>query len=211
MENPKTPETLESKNPDLDYDKNEGSKEDNCLGINGVDSVKRIREDHIGVVVAGSDERLEERVDSGSEDNAVVKHDKNEGSKEDHCLGINGVDSVKRKQEEHIGVEVARSDERLEVRLDSGSEDNEVVEHAKNEGSKEDHCLGINGVDSVKKIQVSGDNISLYVDFSSFLCRLNDGVDAKKEDHIGVVAAGSDERLEVRMDGEVWTMWTMWL
>ncbi|GMI72526.1 hypothetical protein HRI_000921900 [Hibiscus trionum] len=242
MENPKTPETLETKNPDLEpleedsdwLTLNESSNgldptldalvqengnavgldslamdvKENCVGVIDIvegclvdDGVDEKKDDHIGVVVPGPDERLEVIVDSGSEDNVVVENDKDEVSKEDHCSGINGVDLVKRIQEDHIGVVVAGLDERLEVRVDSGSEDNAVVEHAKNEGSKEDHCSGINEVDSVKRIQISGDNISLYVDFSSFLCRLNDGVNEKKEDHIGVVVAGSDERLEVRMDG----------
>ncbi|KAK8629721.1 hypothetical protein V6N13_078551 [Hibiscus sabdariffa] len=165
-----------------------------CLVDDGVDEKK---EDHIGVVVPGPDGRLEVRVDSGSEDNVVAEICKNEGSKEDHCSGINGVDSVKRTQDDHVGVVVAGSDERLEVRVDSGSEDNAVVQHAKNKGSKEEHCLGINGVDSVKRIQVSGDNISLYVDFSSSLCRLNDGVDEKKEDHISV-----DNAVVVTFKGE---------
>ncbi|KAK8504304.1 hypothetical protein V6N13_062654 [Hibiscus sabdariffa] len=226
MENPKTPETLETKNPDLELLEeysdlltlNESSNgldstldalvqengnavgldslamdvKENCVRLVDIvegclvdDGVDEKKEDHIGVVVPRPDERLEVRVDSGSEDNVVAENCKNEGSKEDHCSGINGVDSV-RTQGDHIGVVVARSDERLEVRVDSGSEDNAVVQHAKNKGSKEEHCLGINGVDSVKRIQVSGDNISLYVDFSSFLCRLNNGVDEKKEDHISV-------------------------
>ncbi|KAE8709002.1 Ubiquitin-specific protease 12 isoform 1 [Hibiscus syriacus] len=172
---------------------------ENCGGLIGIveglldDGVDENKEDHIGFVVPGPDERLEVRLDSGSDD----------GAGSDERLEVRVDSGINRIREDLIAVIVAGSDERLKVRVNSGSEDNVVVEHAKNEGSIEDHCLGINGVDSVKRIQVSGDNISLYVNFSSFLCRLIDGVDEKIEDHIGVVAAGSDERLEVRIDGGI--------
>ncbi|KAE8655559.1 hypothetical protein F3Y22_tig00117026pilonHSYRG00203 [Hibiscus syriacus] len=207
------------------------------------DGVNEKKEDHIGVVVPGPDERVEVRVDSGSDDDVIVENDKNEGSKEDHCLGINGVGSVKRIQEDCtgvivpgpyerlevrldsgrykrilIGVVVAGSEERLEVRVDSGSGDNVVVENDKNEGSKEDHCSGINGVDSVKGIREDHIGVIVVGSDERLGVRVDSGsegdVDVEHaknegsmedhylmmEDHVGVVAVGSDERLEVRMD-----------
>ena len=68
---------------------------------------------------------------------------------------------------------MAGSDERLEVRVDSGSDDNVVVELVRDEGTKEYDHSGINRVDSVMRIQVSRDNISLYVDFLGTLNEVN--------------------------------------
>ncbi|KAE8655560.1 hypothetical protein F3Y22_tig00117026pilonHSYRG00204 [Hibiscus syriacus] len=80
------------------------------------------------------------------EENGVSVIDAAEG-----CLLDDGVDKME--------------DERIGVGVNSEGGDNAVVEPVTDEGTKEDYCLGINGVDLVNRVQVSGDNISLYVDF----------------------------------------------
>ncbi|XP_039016501.1 serine/threonine-protein kinase ATM-like [Hibiscus syriacus] len=64
-------------------------------------------------------------------------------------------------------------DEQIGFEVDSGSGDIAVVGPVKDEGAKEDDCTGINGVDLVNRVQVSGDNISLYVDFPGTVNEVN--------------------------------------
>ncbi|KAL4367444.1 hypothetical protein GQ457_05G032730 [Hibiscus cannabinus] len=64
-------------------------------------------------------------------------------------------------------------EDQIGVEVDGGNGDTAVVELVKDEGTKEDDRSGINGVDLVNRVQVSGDNISLYVDFSETLNGVN--------------------------------------
>ncbi|XP_039070526.1 serine/threonine-protein kinase ATM-like [Hibiscus syriacus] len=75
------------------------------------------------------------------------------------CLLNDRVDKMK---EDQIGMEV-----------DSGSGDNAFVEPVKDEGTKDIDRSRINGVDLVNRVQVFGDSISLYVDFSGTLIEVN--------------------------------------
>ncbi|KAE8709001.1 Ubiquitin-specific protease 12 isoform 1 [Hibiscus syriacus] len=84
-------------------------------------------------------------------------------------------------------------DDRIGVGVDCEGGDNAVVEPVTDEGTKEEDCLGINGVDLVNKVQVSGDNISLYVDFSGTVNEVNS---------TGLTAI-EDELKESRNEGEL--------
>ncbi|XP_022746700.1 serine/threonine-protein kinase ATM [Durio zibethinus] len=158
MENPKTPETLEAKNPDLEL-LEEASLTPDLLTLsesrNGLGSILDVQVQENGNAVGGDSLAMDEK----ESDISVVET-------EEGRLVDDGVDE---KKENQMGVATAGSDERLEVIVNSGNEDNVVVEPVRDEGTKEDDCWGINGVDSFKRIQVSGDNISLYVDFSGTL------------------------------------------
>ncbi|GMI72527.1 hypothetical protein HRI_000922000 [Hibiscus trionum] len=151
MDNPKTPENLDSKNPNLEL-LGEGYEAPDLLTLiessNGLGSIFDVQLQENGNAAGGDSLAMDVK------DNGVSVIDTAEG-----CLLVDGVDKMKENQ---IGVGV-----------DSGSGDNAVVEPVKNEGTKEDDCSGINGVDLVNRVQGSGDNISLYVDFSETVTEVN--------------------------------------
>ncbi|KAL1096199.1 hypothetical protein V6Z11_D06G207700 [Gossypium hirsutum] len=154
MENPKTPETLEAKNPDLDLLEEAYEPPDLLTLIessNGLGSILDVQLQENGNAFGGDSLAMDVK------ENGVNIIETEEG----YLVG-DGVDNVKEDQEE-----------RLEVRVETGIGDNAVVEPIKDEGTKEDDRSGINGVGLVKNVQVSGDNISLYVDFSSTLNEVN--------------------------------------
>ncbi|KAK6233752.1 hypothetical protein QUC31_006158 [Theobroma cacao] len=162
MEDPKTPETLEAKNPDLEL-LEEASEATDLLTFsesrNGLGSILDVQHQENGNAVGGNSLALDRK------ENGVSVFETEEG-----CLVDDGVDG---KKEDQMGVVVAESTERLEERVDGGSQTNVFIETVRDEGTKEDDGSGINGVDSVKRIQISGDNISLYVDFSGPLNEVN--------------------------------------
>ncbi|KAK5826578.1 serine/threonine-protein kinase ATM [Gossypium arboreum] len=154
MENPKTPETLEAKNPDLDLLEEAYEPPDLLTLIessNGLGSILDVQLQENGNAFGGDSLAMD-----------VKENGVNIIETEEVCLVGDGVDNVKEDQEE-----------RLELRVDTGIGDNAVVEPIKEEGTKEDDRSGINGVGLVKSVQVSGDNISLYVDFSGTLNEVN--------------------------------------
>ncbi|KAA3478333.1 serine/threonine-protein kinase ATM-like [Gossypium australe] len=154
MENPKTPETLEAKGPDLDLLEEAYEPPDLLTLIessNGLGSILDVQLQENGNAFGGDSLAMDVK------ENGVNIIETEEG-----CLVGDGVDNVKEDQEE-----------RLELRVDTGIGDNAVVEPIKDEGTKEDDRSGINGVGLVKSVQVSGDNISLYVDFSGTLNEVN--------------------------------------
>ncbi|KAK8629720.1 hypothetical protein V6N13_078550 [Hibiscus sabdariffa] len=151
MENPKTPENLESKNPDLEL-LGEGYEAPDLLTLiessNGLGSIFDVQLQENGNAVGGDSLAMDVK------ENGVSVVDTAEG-----CLLVDGVDKM---EEDLIGVGV-----------DSGSGDNVGVEPVKDEGTKEDDRSGSNGVVLVNRVQVSGDNISLYVDFSGTVNEVN--------------------------------------
>ncbi|MFQ6651344.1 hypothetical protein Gotur_023703 [Gossypium turneri] len=154
MENPKTPETLEAKNPDLGLLEEAYEPPDLLTLIessNGLGSILDVQLQENGNAFGGDSLAMDVK------ENGVNIIETEEG----YLVG-DGVDNVKEDQEE-----------RLEVRVDTGIGDNAVVEPIKDEGTEEDDRSGINGVGLVKSVQVSGDNISLYVDISSTLNEVN--------------------------------------
>ncbi|KAE8724324.1 Ubiquitin-specific protease 12 isoform 1 [Hibiscus syriacus] len=153
MENPKTPESLESKNPDLEL-LEEGFAAPDLLTLiessNGLGSIFNVQLRENGNAVAG------DRLAMDVKGNGVSVIETAE-----YCL-LNDV--VDKMEEGQIGMEVDRG---------SGMKDDAVIESVKDEGTKGVDRLTINGVDSVNKVQVSGDNISLFVDFSGTLNEVN--------------------------------------
>ncbi|OMO85320.1 Tudor/PWWP/MBT superfamily protein [Corchorus olitorius] len=163
MEDPKTPETLEAKNPDLELIEETSeavefftlSETSNELG-----SILGVQLQDYSTAVGGDGLAMDVK------EKAVSVVETEEG-----CLVDDG-DGVDGKQEDQMGVLVA-PDERLEQRVDGGSDYNVVVEPVRDEGLKKDDGLVISEVDLVKRIHVSGDNISLYVDFTGPLNEVN--------------------------------------
>ncbi|XVE68561.1 hypothetical protein DITRI_Ditri09bG0077900 [Diplodiscus trichospermus] len=178
-----TPETLKGKNPDLEL-LEDASGVPHLLALsecsNGLSSIL--------------DAQPQENGNAAGEDSLAmdVEH---VVETEEGCLVNDGVDG---KKENQMDVPVAGSDERLGFKMDKGSHDILAVEPVRNEGNGEDDPSGINGVDSVKRIQVSGENISLYVDFSGPLNEVNrPGLMVGKED---LREAGNGEDLII--DGQ---------
>ncbi|XVF82678.1 hypothetical protein PTKIN_Ptkin16aG0067900 [Pterospermum kingtungense] len=168
MENPKTPETLEGKNTDL-----EPCEVPDLLTLtessNGLGSIFDTQLLETGNAVGG-DSLAMDVTESGVSVIETIGD----------CLVDDEVDG---KKDDQMGVLVAGSGGRLEVRMDNRSDDNVVLEPVQTEGTKkDDDQSGINGVDSVKRIEVSGDNISLYVDISGPLNEVNStGLSVNKE------------------------------
>ncbi|KAH7550465.1 hypothetical protein ACOSP7_024198 [Xanthoceras sorbifolium] len=248
MENPKTPETLETRNPNDETleEARESSGlfafSENCtdLAFSVGEEGKRVDISSGADVIAG-DLDVAERVDHIEGENFVVVMDADTVSvvKDDsvstvevekHCFLSNGVDgengnkagSAEAKLDgelvglggdgsEEVAVEKVVKDAAIENKqgsveaqlegelvgsVSNGSE--EVVEKIVRDGAvKEEVIAGSNGVDSVKKIEVSGDNISIFVDFSGS----QSGVSHHNEAN-GIGLKGGEEEMEVLIDNQ---------
>ncbi|TXG50271.1 hypothetical protein EZV62_022795 [Acer yangbiense] len=205
MENPKTPETLETRNPNDETLEGTGlfASSENCtgfpfsvdeeskrVGINGGGDVIAS-----GVVVAGRVDRVEGEnlVVVMDVDTVSVVKDDSVGAVEVEkpCLLSDGVDGE--NGDKSGSVEAAKLDRQLvggdvseevvvEKNVKEAAEEEKVcsvvgigsngseevaAEKIVRDGSvKEEIIVGPNGVDSVKTIVVSGDNLSIFVDFS---------------------------------------------
>lgn len=154
MENPKTPETLDGKTPGL-----EPSEMVDLLTLtessNGLGSIFYAQLLETGNAVEGDSLGTDDVTEDG-----VSILDTKEG-----CLVGDGFDG---KKDNQMGVLVA--------------DNNVVLEPVRKEGTKEDDLSGNDGVGSVKRIQISGDNISLYVDISGPLNEVSStGLSVSKE------------------------------
>ncbi|KAK2663754.1 hypothetical protein Ddye_002328 [Dipteronia dyeriana] len=199
MENPKTPETLETRNPNNETLEGTGlfAVSENCtdftFSIN--EKGKRVGINSGGDVIASDLVVAGRVVHVGGENLVVVSGVKDDSvgalEVEKPCLlsdsvdGENGaksgtVEAAKLDRElvggdvrEEVAVEKNVKDAADEDKAGSvvgvGSNGSEEVAAEKivRDGSvKEEIIVGPNGVDSVKKIVVSGDNLSIFVDFS---------------------------------------------
>lgn len=115
-----------------------------------------------------------ERKESFSGANAV------DGVGENH-VNVAGMEKSCLMNEDQESAQEVQLDEKLVGLDDHGNEEIVVEDIVRDEDVREEDVLGSNGVDSVQKIEVSGDNISLFVDLSGSLGGANQGnlVEAK--------------------------------
>jgi hypothetical protein len=177
MENPKTPETLEEASgpaglsdfseyctglesiPEIPVEKKgEGvGANDTSVGVDNVEMVNRVVE-------------VEKRNDGIEGENVVVGVE-TMGGNEDNCINGVGIEKgcpveggLDRDNEAQKGSMDSKQEGVLVGLVSNESEDVGVEKIVQQEGMKEDSGSVLDGVDSARKDEVSGDGISLFVD-----------------------------------------------
>ncbi|XP_031277110.1 serine/threonine-protein kinase ATM isoform X1 [Pistacia vera] len=171
--------------------------EDNSVGVAGCDE--------INVSVAGCEEH--NVTVAGYEENnvsvaGVQKISVSAAGFEEVSVSVAGVekrcllsDGIVKKNENKVDFVEAQLVAELGM-ADDGSEEVVVEKTVKDEEMNEETVLGSSEAGSVKKIEVSGDNISLFVDFSGSLSRSN------QENLNGAMGTGSMLSKELKETGE---------
>ncbi|GMN45890.1 hypothetical protein TIFTF001_015073 [Ficus carica] len=176
MENPKTPETLEAKNPDEKTPKEASGSSGVGENFSGLAPVSGISiEGNDKTVAAAEMEEVEKRTEVCEvEKGGLVKNDGFERVKEGKLESNMSPNDEEEENEAELGSVQSQSDGDL---VDLGSNGNggvEVKDLVQDEGTNEDKESDSNGIDSSREIEVSTEGISLFVEISGSPSRHTD-------------------------------------